>query len=149
MEGSRQFGTPDPLITYRERAGAYGVAYRNGMVLIEKAPLGYFLPGGGIDLGESPEDALRREFMEETGFEITANFKIGVATEYSKKKNQHGNYLKKIGHFYKVDLGKKGEPTKPDGSDHHIEWIPLPEIQEHIFLDSYWWAIEQIVNGLS
>jgi 8-oxo-dGTP diphosphatase len=55
------------------RRGAVGVAVRNGRMLVIRrsrsvvAPLVYCFPGGGIEPGESEEDALVREFHEEIG----------------------------------------------------------------------------------
>jgi mutator protein MutT len=52
------------------RIGAYGITVFNGWILLvqqKKGPLkGLFdLPGGGIDPGETPEETLIREFLEE------------------------------------------------------------------------------------
>ena len=40
------------------------------------------LPGGRIDLGESPEDAVRRELHEETGLALDAGSVLGVLDDY-------------------------------------------------------------------
>jgi 8-oxo-dGTP pyrophosphatase MutT (NUDIX family) len=56
--------------------GAVGVAFRDGRMLVIRrartvvAPLVYCFPGGGIEPGESEEDALVREFHEEVGMLI-------------------------------------------------------------------------------
>lgn len=50
------------------------------IVLIERAnpPLGWALPGGFIDAGESAEDAARREIREECGIDVLLTDLLGV-----------------------------------------------------------------------
>ncbi len=52
----------------------YGVLMRGGRVLIADERVGerdvLKLPGGAVEAGETPEQALRREFMEEGRLEI-------------------------------------------------------------------------------
>lgn len=65
------------------RIGAYGVAREGDKILLIKQKGGpfkgkYDFPGGGIEFGESPEIALRREFQEEVSmgfisFSLEAN----------------------------------------------------------------------------
>ena len=57
--------------TYRPRPGAYIVATdAEGRVAILETGKGCFLPGGGLDPGESHPEALRREVREECGCEV-------------------------------------------------------------------------------
>jgi 8-oxo-dGTP diphosphatase len=59
------------------RRGVVGVARRDGRLLVIRrsqsvvAPGIYCFPGGGIEPGESEEEALVREFREEVGAAIT------------------------------------------------------------------------------
>jgi 8-oxo-dGTP pyrophosphatase MutT (NUDIX family) len=63
---------PVPRSRLRLRAAVYGVIVHGGKVLLIRSRHGgrYYLPGGGIEVGERIEDALKREVREETGIEV-------------------------------------------------------------------------------
>ncbi len=48
----------------------YGVLIEKGKVLMSKQWDGYDFPGGGVEIDETLEEALKREFFEETGLTI-------------------------------------------------------------------------------
>ena len=54
------------------RPSVYGIIKHNGNILLIKNRHGhkYFLPGGGVEIGEPIEEALKREIKEETGIEV-------------------------------------------------------------------------------
>ncbi|MBI5301367.1 MAG: NUDIX domain-containing protein [Chloroflexi bacterium] len=54
------------------RPSVYGVIINEDRVLLTRNRRNayYFLPGGGVELGETLPDALQREVREETGIEI-------------------------------------------------------------------------------
>ena len=52
------------------RPSAYGIVIRENKILLLKQTNGYDLPGGGMELGEIPEEAVVREVWEETGLTV-------------------------------------------------------------------------------
>lgn len=47
----------------------------------------YKLPGGGIENNESPEEAFKREVLEETGCYVEIIKKLGITEEYKTRDN--------------------------------------------------------------
>lgn len=63
----------------------------NGIVLIERAnpPLGWALPGGFVDYGESMEAAAVREAREETGLDVTLTQQLHTYSAPNRDPRQH------------------------------------------------------------
>ncbi|AOR23640.1 NUDIX hydrolase [Clostridium taeniosporum] len=125
---------------YTDRIGAYGLIFQNHKIAVIKLPVGYFLPGGGVEKGESHEQCLKREFMEELG--CTINIKdfvcIGSSYHFGRRFNK---YIHSIGNFYLADsLKKVSEPTE---RDHQLVWLNVEEAHNKMFLDHQAWAIKQ------
>lgn len=89
--------------------GAYGIIIKDNMILlIKKANSPYMgkldLPGGTIEVGERPDDALKREFFEESGIEIK-NYEIFDAdlVHVIWKKENEIVKMHHIGIFYRIN----------------------------------------------
>lgn len=80
----RRIGEPwRPGKPYRDRMGAYAIIVgRDGNLLLVDEEGELQLPGGGIDPGESPVQAMHREAREETGWRISELRRIGSFQRY-------------------------------------------------------------------
>ena len=80
------FGTLPPGVTATPRRAAYAVIVdAAGHVAAVRARQGergvYWLPGGAIEAGESPEEAIRREVGEELGRGVQVGTNLGEAMQ--------------------------------------------------------------------
>ena len=81
-----EFGNKISGVNYRERLGVYGLilnADENIELVINGK--GQFLPGGGIEGDETHEECLKREYIEELGYNIKLGEYIGKASNYIEK----------------------------------------------------------------
>lgn len=64
---------------------------RHGIVLIKRKnpPLGWALPGGFVDYGESLEEAARREAKEETSLDIKLKGQLHTYSDPNRDPRQH------------------------------------------------------------
>ncbi|GLQ35379.1 NUDIX hydrolase [Amylibacter marinus] len=118
-----RFGAPK-LATenYRDRPGAYGVILGELGVLLthQISPIPEFqLPGGGIDKGEPPLQALYREIAEETGWSCQVERKLGVYCRYTFMP-EYDLYARKICHIYVLRAGRSLGPPSERG--HYAIW---------------------------
>jgi 8-oxo-dGTP diphosphatase len=69
------------------RIGVFGVIIEDGKVLLglRRDSDWWNLPGGGMEPGETVDEALRREVLEETGLRVRVGRLVGV---YSKPQKQ-------------------------------------------------------------
>jgi ADP-ribose pyrophosphatase YjhB (NUDIX family) len=109
-EASLGKGEPEILGgSYELRKSARAILRdKNGNINLQHIKRDSFhkLPGGGLETGESKEEALRREIIEEAGCDCIISDLIGVVIEYRNKYN-----LIQISYAYVADVvGEIGEP---------------------------------------
>ena len=144
-EGSKEFkmhkifGTKENA-SYLDREGAYIIVIRGNRIGVVKTPKGYFLLGGGINEGESHEQALKRECLEEAGYTISIKQKFGSAEAYTK--HPQLGYFHPIQTYYIGELLEKVQ--EPIENDHEFMWIEYELIQGKMFAGIQNWAIEQV-----
>ena len=120
----RRFGeTPKPGISYRRRPGVYAVLPRDGQLLVthQAEPMPELqLPGGGIDPGESPIQALHREVFEETGWKIARPMRLGVFRRFTYMPD-YDLWAEKVCVIYRAHPVRELEPPSEPG--HQAIWI--------------------------
>jgi ADP-ribose pyrophosphatase YjhB (NUDIX family) len=75
-----------------------GVVFQHGKILLVKelSDGGWTLPGGFVDVNESPSTAVEREVREESGYQVKARKLLAL---YDRNKHGHPAYLF---HLYKI-----------------------------------------------
>lgn len=127
----RYGNTPKAGERYKLRAGAYAILPNMGQLLLtyQAAPHYEFqLPGGGIDAGESPIQALHREVFEETGWRIAKPRRLGAFRRFVWMP-EYEMYAEKLCHIYAaIPVLKHGLPTE---EGHEAVWMDVSDaIQE-------------------
>jgi 8-oxo-dGTP diphosphatase len=139
-----EFGNKQDGVDYIERPGAYAVIENNErQIAIIKTSNGYFLPGGGIDTGESDVNALKREVMEEIGYQVSIVTEIGEVVEYTEAYSEEKHYQIRS-RFYKVQLGAKvGDGVE---KDHRLVWLLLEDAIKRLKRQGQVWAVQSMVK---
>ena len=122
----------DTRQTYKRRPGAYGIVLRGDAALLtistELDSEDIQLPGGGIDPGENPIQALHREVMEETGWRIAVKRRLGVYRRFSYLP-EYDMWAEKICSIYHCYPVRQLQP--PSEPHHSVIWAPkmlVPDI---------------------
>ncbi len=136
-----QFGHADPGLTYRPRTGAYGILLKDGRIAcaqIGYSRFSYDLPGGGVDPGETPEQAVRREYLEETGLEVTVGALVAEFNHYwiHEDGTPYNNHCL----IYETAL-KAERPSAKTEADHELIWLPPLEVIKRLKNEGYAWAM--------
>lgn len=116
----------------RQRIAAYGVAVRDGCILLARAssssdfPGAWSLPGGGVDHGEHPQQAVVREFLEETGLVVSVDAECAVFSDVMDIASK-GIRLHHVRLCYQVAVVSGTLRDEPQGSTDLARWVPFGE----------------------
>lgn len=114
----------------RLRVSVYGLLIKENKALVSWNPIinQYVLPGGAIELGESIENALVREFKEETGLKVKIGKLITVKEDFFMLKQL---YAHSILLFYQVNqIDGKLLTTGNNDDSERVEYMELKNIHK-------------------
>lgn len=112
------------------------VLVKNGKILVQRERDGneYALPGGHVKIGETLEDGLIRETMEEMGVRIKCRRMLWSEECFWE---WNGKQAHNIAFYYLVDLEENSEiqdngmfVSQKDNCNVVLGWMPVEEIQD-------------------
>jgi 8-oxo-dGTP diphosphatase len=131
---SKEYDVPVDQLQWRP--AAYGIVIKDGKILLSKQ-FGdrYDLPGGGIDLGETPEAGVIREIKEETGIDAKKPKFISYINSYFYSGHAEKEAYQCLMFFYLCEFA--GGELSTAGFDEWekqyaelAEWIPLETLDD-------------------
>ena len=137
-----QFGSPDPGETYADRPTAFGLVFHDGKlacVRVDRGDASYYdLPGGAVDGEETEEEAVVREFVEETGMAVRPFARIAEAAQYFRKST--GEALNNRGGFWVAER-LSIDPAAKEEADHELVWLHPHSALNELRHDAHAWAV--------
>jgi 8-oxo-dGTP diphosphatase len=119
--------------------GVGAIVIRESKILLEKRKNEpgkgkWSIPGGVVDLGESPEQAVIREVKEETRLEVDAPRLIDVVSDVSLDENGKVKY-----HFVIIDylVTLKGGELEAASDADALVWVPFSEVEAYDLTRSF------------
>ena len=124
-----------PGVRKRQRIAVYGVCRDgDGRILLARASPAitlqgrWFLPGGGVDHGESPPDTLRREMEEESGLTVTVGPLLDVLSDV--RTIPDGTSLHTVRIIYRVASWSGTLRPEVNGTTDAVGWFTPEEVRD-------------------
>jgi 8-oxo-dGTP diphosphatase len=132
-----EYEVPVDLLSWRP--AAYAILVRNNKILLVKERNSYHMPGGGVDLGEMPEEAVIREVKEETGLGVTNPRLVGSLSTFftlaHKRSLDEPSHVQSLLLYYLCDVRDSEvslDGLEDDERDYGLmpEWVAIDTLDE-------------------
>jgi 8-oxo-dGTP diphosphatase len=138
-----QFGQPEPGRSYPDRPAAFVIVPRGREIAVvrvtfESGAERLDLPGGGLDPGETAQQAAVRECGEEAGLRVAVEAEVARADHYFT--NEDGSSVNTRGTFFAARLEGEAPQLKVE-DDHALEWMTPHDALARFDRDSHVWAL--------
>jgi len=118
------------------RPSTYGIVIKDNKILLSRQFGDKFdLPGGGLDLGEKPEDGVIREVQEETGINAKNPKLLGVENSFfqsshAKDESYHSLLFYFVCEYAGGKLSTAGFDDYEKQYAQIAEWVPLEQLDK-------------------
>lgn len=97
------------------------------VLLVRTAANTWWLPGGGVEFGEFPEECLVREFGEETGLAVEVGEVRAVVSDVCVVHEESVRF-RSVRLVYSVDVADQPLRPETDGSTGAPTWVPARDV---------------------
>ena len=133
------FGDAAPGVVAIIRPSAYGVISDGSeRIAVVRNPLGLYLPGGGSEASETPEETVVRETREECGLTVRVRSWRRAAIEHVYSATEDTYFEKHDTFCDALATGPAGAPIDPD---HALEWMVAVDATARLTPASHRWAV--------
>jgi 8-oxo-dGTP diphosphatase len=85
------------------------------------------LPGGGTDYGETPQEGVKREIMEECGITIEALYPLTTGTYYMSRENEE---IQRVEIIFLCTMFDPTQPIKLSEEHQEYQWVKSDDLNE-------------------
>jgi 8-oxo-dGTP diphosphatase len=123
------------------RPSAYGLLEdRDGRVAVVRSRDGTFLPGGGVEAGEIPEEAIRRETLEECGLIVRPAHWVTRAVQYAYSASERAHFEKRSTF---MECAIEGTDHTRLQAGHELFWVDEEMATRTLTHESHGWAVRR------